>query len=116
MDINPWILKKIVLPQNTDQSGVMWHGSYISWLEEARINALGEVGLSYAEMSSGGFEMPVVDLQIKYLVPLFHGECIFLKTWVYKGKGPRWVWETQFFKDSILLALEGCVLIHSGGS
>lgn len=95
----PWLLKKTVLPQHTDHAGVMWHGSYLSFLEEARIKALSEVGLSYGDLSSQGYELPVVELQIKYVEPLFHGDNLVLQSWVSKGKGPRWQWQTKIFKD-----------------
>ena len=35
-----WKIEKIVLPQDADHAGVMWHGNYFKWLEESRINAL----------------------------------------------------------------------------
>ena len=82
----------------------MWHGSYLSLLEEARINALSKVGLSYGDLSNEGYELPVVELQIKYLEPLFHGENLLLESWVSKGKGPRLRWLTNFLKDSQKLA------------
>ena len=36
----PWRVQKRVLPQHTDHAGVMWHGAYVAWLEEARVEAL----------------------------------------------------------------------------
>ena len=36
----PWQIERTVLPQHTDHAGVMWHGSYLAWLEEARVDAL----------------------------------------------------------------------------
>ena len=60
-----WSLKKIVLPQHTDHAGVMWHGEYLRWLEEARIDALALVGMPYSKMSSIGLEMPVISIEIK---------------------------------------------------
>ena len=39
-DAIPWRLCKRVLPQHTDHAGVMWHGAYVAWLEEARVEAL----------------------------------------------------------------------------
>jgi len=100
LSIKPWLLKKVVLPQNTDHAGVMWHGSYVSWLEEARIKALSNVGLAYKKLSAEGFELPVVELKIKYLLPLLHGEEVMLKSWISPGKGPRWHWKTYFLNDS----------------
>ncbi len=101
---NPWLLTKVVLPQNTDHAGVMWHGSYLRWLEESRISALYNVGLAYGEISDDGFEMPVIELQINYIKPLFHGDKALLKSWVSPGRGPRLHWETKILKDSISLA------------
>ena len=46
-----WKIEKIVLPQHSDHAGVMWHGTYFNWLEESRINALLEVGISYFELT-----------------------------------------------------------------
>ena len=96
----PWLLRKLVLPQNTDHAGVMWHGSYFLWLEEARISALLGVGLAYKDLSDEGFAMPVVDLNIKYIIPLLHGENVILQSWISRGRGARWQWKTKFVKDS----------------
>ena len=76
--IKKWELVKTVLPQHTDHAGVMWHGSYLDFLEEARIDALEKVGLSYSELSRKGFEIPVVSLQIKYKMSFSHGEKVLL--------------------------------------
>ena len=75
-----WKLTKIVLPQHTDHAGVMWHGSYLNLLEEARIDALNKVGISYSQLSNQGFEIPVVSLAIKYKLAFKHGENIQLKS------------------------------------
>ena len=40
---NIWKINKIVLPHDSDHAGVMWHGKYFNWLEEARIDALSKV-------------------------------------------------------------------------
>ena len=73
-----WKLTKTVLPQHTDHAGVMWHGSYLNFLEEGRIDALNKVGMSYSKLSKKGFEIPVVSINIKYKFPFFHGETFVL--------------------------------------
>ena len=75
-----WKLNKTVLPQHTDHSGVMWHGSYINFLEEGRIDALTKVGMSYSELSKKGFEIPVISMNIKYKISFIHGEKLILKS------------------------------------
>ena len=100
----PWLLQKAVLPQNTDHAGVMWHGSYFYWLEEARIHALHTLGLKYSELSAQGYELPVVDVQIRYLKPLLHGDIVFLESRFSSSRGARLTCETHFYKDSRDLA------------
>ena len=98
-DSLPWKLSKVVLPQHTDHAGVMWHGSYVSWLEEARIEALDQVGMKYMDLSLQGFEMPVVSLEIKYISVLRHGELVLLETKSLPRRGARWPWLTKFLKE-----------------
>ena len=84
-----WQLKKKVLPQHTDHAGVMWHGIYLNWLEESRIDSIGRVGLQYIDLLNKGFEMPVYKVEIKYLVPILIGEEIIIKSSFITNKGPR---------------------------
>ena len=73
-----WKLTKTVLPQHTDHAGVMWHGSYFNFLEEGRIDALNQVGMTYSEFSKKGYEIPVVAAHIKYRISFTHGEEVLL--------------------------------------
>ena len=75
-----WKLTKTVLPQHTDQAGVMWHGCYFNFLEEGRIDALNKVGITYSELSNKGYEIPVISAQVKYKIAFTHGEQILLKS------------------------------------
>jgi len=84
-----WELRKKVLPQHTDHAGVMWHGTYINWLEESRIDSICKAGIKYIELLKKGFEMPVYKVEIKYLVPILIGEEIIIKSLFIKNKGPR---------------------------
>ena len=74
-----WKLIKTVLPQHTDHAGVMWHGSYLNFLEEGRIDALDQLGLSYSKLSEKGFEIPVISIQLRYKISFIHGEKVLLR-------------------------------------
>ena len=87
--INPWELKKKVLPQHTDHAGVMWHGTYLNWLEESRIDSIGKAGIKYIELLNRGFEMPVYKIEIKYLMPIMIGDEIIIKSSFITNQGPR---------------------------
>ena len=69
---NYWKLTKTVLPQHTDHAGVMWHGTYVDWLEEARIDALYKVGMNYEKISAEGYELPVISLLVNYKIAIKH--------------------------------------------
>ena len=84
-----WELKKKVLPQHTDHAGVMWHGAYLNWLEESRIDSIGKAGIQYIDLLNRGFEMPVYKIEIKYLIPIMIGEEIIVKSSFITNKGPR---------------------------
>ena len=94
-----WKIEKIVLPQHADHAGVMWHGKYFNWLEESRINALAEVGISYFELNKKGFDLPLVNTSIKYKYPLFLGEKITIESEFYIEK-------TNTHKNKIILFIK----------
>ena len=86
----PWTIKKKVLPQNADHAGVLWHGSYLNWLEEARIDALTKAGRDYSILINDGFELPVIEINIKYLSPIFIGEEITINSYFnFNEKSPK---------------------------
>ncbi len=78
IDKKEWKLTKVVLPQHTDHAGVMWHGTYFNFLEEGRIDALNQVGVTYSKLSKEGYEIPVIEAQIKYKKSFIHGEKVLL--------------------------------------
>ena len=51
-----------VQPHHTDYAGVVWHGTYVSWLETARVECLRSMGIDFAELVKLGCELPVVEL------------------------------------------------------
>lgn len=105
----PWCLKRSVLPQHTDHAGVMWHGSYLAWLEEARVEALRQAGLAYSALSERGLELPVVSLQIDYRQALLHGEHVQVLSWVLPQQGVKLPWRSQFIKTDGSVAAEARV-------
>ena len=116
---NPWRLQRRVLPQHTDHAGVMWHGTYLAWLEEARVEALAAAGLAYADLSAQGLELPVVSLTIDYRQALLHGECIRLESWVLPRRGVKLPWRSRFLKPDGRVAAEAnvdLVLVDCSGA
>ena len=97
---NRWRLTKTVLPQHTDYAGVMWHGSYLNFLEEGRIDALDKVGYSYPKLSEKGFEIPVVSIQLRYKISFIHGEKVLLLSHFKLENKIRLACKTVFLKSN----------------
>ena len=55
----------------TDQMGLVHHGSYINYFEEARIAWISNLGFSYSEMEKSGIILPVSKLNVIYLRPAY---------------------------------------------
>jgi len=96
---NYWILKKKVLPQDTDHAGIMWHGNYLKWLEEARIEALNNAGIDYLDLIKEGLEMPVISVNIKYKSPIFLGNEIEIRSNFKINKSPKLRIESNIFDE-----------------
>ena len=55
----------------TDQMGLVHHGSYVNYFEEARIAWISNLGFSYSEMENSGIILPVSKLSVNYLRPVY---------------------------------------------
>ncbi len=104
-----WKSTKIVLPQHTDHAGVMWHGSYLNFLEEVRIEALNKIGMPYSKLSKQGFEIPVISLKIQYKIPFFHGEKVVLISQFKIENKIRFNCKTLFLKSNNDIGAEAIV-------
>jgi len=56
-----------------DSMGVVWHGSYVTYLEDAREAFGKEYNLDYQRFIAERYYAPIVDMQIKYKRPLRYG-------------------------------------------
>ncbi len=118
-DAGHWGLERTVLPQHTDHAGVMWHGAYLAWLEEARVEALAAAGLAYADLSRRGLELPVVSLAIEYRQALHHGDRVRLLSRVLPRQGVKLPWQSRFLRPDGSLAAEArveLVLVEVAGA
>lgn len=88
-----------VQPHHTDYAGIVWHGTYISWLEEARVECLRSIGIDYADLVRLGCDLPVVDLSVRYHQSLRMGEQANVNTRMLEMKGVRLNWAYQIKRD-----------------
>lgn len=90
----PWFDYVVrVSPHHTDYGGIVWHGTYLSWMEEARVEQLRWAGLEYHNLVEMGCELPVVELNIRYHQPVKMGMQVVVKSRILPTKGVRIPWE-----------------------
>jgi Predicted thioesterase len=57
-----------------DSMNIVWHGSYALYFEDAREEFGRMYGLSYQLFRDEGHPAPLVELNLKYIKPLLHGQ------------------------------------------
>lgn len=82
-----------VQPHHTDYAGIVWHGSYVTWLEEARVECLRSIGIEFADLVALGCDLPVVELSIRYHRPIQLGMSAVVKTRMMDVSGVRINWD-----------------------
>ncbi|MEM8806430.1 MAG: thioesterase family protein [Cyanobacteria bacterium P01_G01_bin.38] len=98
-----------VQPHHTDYGGVVWHGTYIQWMESARVECLRGMGINIEELVSLGYDLPVVELSARYHRPLTLGMSASVKTRLTSIKGVRLNWLYEIEAEQGQLCLTGHV-------
>lgn len=84
-----------VQPHHTDYAGIAWHGSYIAWMEEARVECLRSIGIEFADLVALGCDLPVVELSIRYHQSIRMGMAAIVRTRMAGMEGVRINWDYQ---------------------
>lgn len=82
-------------PHHTDYAGIVWHGTYLTWMEEARIECLRSIGIEFADLVAIGCDLPVVELSLRYHLPIYLGTSAIVKTRLSETKGVKIYWDYQ---------------------
>lgn len=82
-------------PHHTDYAGIVWHGSYLAWMEEARVECLRSIGIEFSDLVALGCDLPVVELSIRYHRPIQMGMAAIVKTRMVTTEGVRINWDYQ---------------------
>ncbi len=61
---------------DVDMAGVVWHGHYLRYLENARWAFMNEIGYGFDRMLESGYVWPIVELQARYLNPARFGSVL----------------------------------------
>ncbi|MGF1688563.1 acyl-CoA thioesterase [Photobacterium japonica] len=56
--------------QDADPMGVVYHGNYFRFFEEARRVLMDKLSYNYREMQASGYVWPIIDTRVKYIKPI----------------------------------------------
>jgi len=68
----------------TDQMGYAYYGTYSTYFEVARVEALRSIGVRYSDMEANGIMLPVRDVTIRYRRPLRYDSLFTVTTEIPK--------------------------------
>ena len=74
------VFKDKVYYADTDAYGVVWHGSYLKWMEKGRVLFCDDLGLDLVDLKGKDVAIPVANLNIKYKSPAMLNEYYEVKT------------------------------------
>lgn len=66
----------------TDLMGIVHHGSYLTYVEEARVEYLLRRGANYADWAARGVHFPVIDARVRYRAAALFPERLEVECWV----------------------------------
>ncbi|MGN0707371.1 MAG: acyl-CoA thioesterase [Faecalibacterium sp.] len=81
----------------TDQMGIIHHANYIKWMEEARVEFMDRMGLSYKDVEQHGVLSPVAGLSVDYKKPVFFADEVEVRVSVQKYTGVILEMRYEFF-------------------
>lgn len=69
---------------DTDAFGVVWHGSYLRWLEMGRIGFCDDMGLNLIDLQKQDIVMPVTNINVRYKTSAKAYDNLVIKTVISK--------------------------------
>lgn len=69
-----------VFYSDTDAYGVVWHGSYLRWMEMGRVELCEKAGYSLKKIFEGDVTLPVAEINIRYKSPARLEENLLIET------------------------------------
>ena len=88
----------------TDMMGVVYHGSYLPWLEVARTALLAAEGLPYRELEAQGYFLPVIEVNMRYHKPARYADTVAIRAAIREKPALRLRIDYELFRGAEKLA------------
>lgn len=81
------IFEQKVFYSDTDAYGVVWHGSYLRWLEMGRVGVCEILGHNLIDLKEKDIVLPVVNLNVKYKMSAKLNDVVVTETEISEFNG-----------------------------
>jgi acyl-CoA thioester hydrolase len=81
------IFEQKVFYSDTDAYGVVWHGSYLRWLEMGRVGVCEMLGHNLIDLKEKNIVLPVVNLNVKYKMSAKLNDVVVTETEISEFNG-----------------------------
>ncbi len=71
----------------TDQMGIIHHSNFIKWMEEARVDLMDQIGVSYKQMEEMGIISPVLGVSCEYRKMVHFDDTVLIDIAITKYNG-----------------------------
>lgn len=98
MDLS--VQKKIEIRfSEVDSMGVVWHGSFVKYLEDGRECFGAKYNLSYLGVASLGFLIPIVEMNLSYKRFAKYGEKLIIETRFVNSDAAKIIFEYIIYRE-----------------
>lgn len=94
-----YVLKKRVRFYETDGMRVVYHGNYLNWFEEARVEYMRKGGVCLNDLLEEGIVFPIVEVHVKYMKSAHYDDIILVKTYLREVDRAKLVFEYEVIKE-----------------
>lgn len=81
------IFEQKVFYSDTDAYGVVWHGSYLRWLEMGRVGICEMLGHNLIDLKEKDIVLPVVNMNVKYKMSAKLNDVVVTETEISEFNG-----------------------------
>lgn len=103
-------VRRTVRFEEVDPLGIVWHGCYPSYFEDARV-ALGDrYGVGYLDFHRENILTPIKQMQVDYVLPLRFGDACTITAILHWTEAARINFEFEIRNPAGDLATTGCTV------
>ncbi len=95
----------------TDQMGIVYYGNYPAYYEVGRVELFRSLGFSYRGLEESGIQMPVTQMNARYLKPAYYDEDIRIITSIKDWPSARIIFNYDLYNQEDALLNTGATTL-----